>query len=82
MWATSRISVAHDLSYVLPLALVATLVAATWLRFCHGRHLTEFNGLDLEMTITDHYNEIIAVLHNTFKVGSIVHNLYLFASPG
>eukprot|EP00903_Cladosiphon_okamuranus_P012906 g12050.t1 len=31
------------------------------------RHLTEFNGLDLEMSITDHYNEVIAVLHNTFK---------------
>ena len=32
------------------------------------RHLTEFNGLDLEMSITDHYNEVIVVLHNTFKV--------------
>ncbi|CAN0381171.1 unnamed protein product [Pylaiella littoralis] len=31
------------------------------------RHLTEFNGLDLEMSITDHYNEVIVVLHNTFK---------------
>ncbi|CAM9440522.1 unnamed protein product [Ectocarpus sp. 4 AP-2014] len=31
------------------------------------RHLTEFNGLDLEMSITDHYNEVILVLHNTFK---------------
>lgn len=36
----------------------------------HDRHLTEFNGLDLEMTITDHYNEVIVVLHNTFKVGT------------
>ncbi|CAM9895555.1 unnamed protein product, partial [Hapterophycus canaliculatus] len=32
-----------------------------------GRHLTEFNGLDLEMSITDHYNEVISVLHATFK---------------
>ncbi|CAM9909829.1 unnamed protein product [Scytosiphon promiscuus] len=31
------------------------------------RHLTEFNGLDLEMSITDHYNEVISVLHTTFK---------------
>lgn len=32
------------------------------------RHLCEFTGLDLEMAIIDHYNEVIAVLHNTFKV--------------
>ncbi|CAM9750858.1 unnamed protein product [Ascophyllum nodosum] len=31
------------------------------------RHLCEFTGLDLEMSITDHYNEVILVLHNTFK---------------
>lgn len=33
-----------------------------------GRHLCEFTGLDLEMAITDHYAEVILVLHNTFKV--------------
>ncbi|CAM9298818.1 unnamed protein product [Discosporangium mesarthrocarpum] len=31
------------------------------------RHLCEFTGLDLEMAITDHYNEVIGVLHNAFK---------------
>eukprot|EP00904_Undaria_pinnatifida_P002120 jgi/Undpi1/11909/HiC_scaffold_4.g01608.m1 len=31
------------------------------------RHLCEFNGLDLEMAINDHYNEVIFVLHHTFK---------------
>lgn len=37
-----------------------------------GRHLCEFMGLDLEMSITDHYNEVISVLHNTFKVQCFV----------
>ncbi|CAM9806360.1 unnamed protein product, partial [Choristocarpus tenellus] len=31
------------------------------------RHLCEFTGLDLEMAIRDHYNEVIEVLHKTFK---------------
>lgn len=28
------------------------------------RHLTEFNGLDLEMAITEHYHEVVDVLDN------------------
>ncbi|PNS18569.1 Aspartate--tRNA ligase, cytoplasmic [Sphaceloma murrayae] len=31
------------------------------------RHLTEYTGLDLEMTIDEHYHEIIRVLDNVFK---------------
>lgn len=37
-------------------------------RVVPSRHLCEFTGLDLEMSITDHYNEVILVLHETFKV--------------
>ncbi|CAM9132998.1 unnamed protein product [Chrysoparadoxa australica] len=32
------------------------------------RHLCEFTGLDLEMPIQEHYNEVIRVLHGMFKV--------------
>ncbi|KAG5178813.1 aspartyl-tRNA synthetase [Tribonema minus] len=31
------------------------------------RHLCEFTGLDLEMGIYDHYNEVLHVLHGLFK---------------
>ncbi|TKX25556.1 tRNA ligase-like protein 2 [Elsinoe australis] len=31
------------------------------------RHLTEYTGLDLEMSIDEHYHEIIRVLDNVFK---------------
>jgi aspartyl-tRNA synthetase len=31
------------------------------------RHLCEFTGLDLEMTIIDHYVETLTVVHNMFK---------------
>lgn len=31
------------------------------------RHLCEFTGLDLEMAINDHYNEVLTVIHNMFK---------------
>lgn len=43
--------------------------------FPPSRHLCEFTGLDLEMAITDHYNEVIFVLHNTFKV-LVPHNTF------
>lgn len=41
------------------------------------RHLCEFTGLDLEMSIVDHYKEVILVLHNTFKVwyGKVMNNM-------
>jgi len=31
------------------------------------RHLCEFTGLDLEMAITEHYNEALEVVHKTFR---------------
>jgi aspartyl-tRNA synthetase len=31
------------------------------------RHLCEFTGLDIEMSITEHYNEVLEVIHRTFK---------------
>lgn len=31
------------------------------------RHLTEFIGLDLEMTIEEHYHEVMELLDNLFK---------------
>eukprot|EP00602_Paraphysomonas_sp_CaronLab_P011180 CAMPEP_0185041882 /NCGR_PEP_ID=MMETSP1103-20130426/41734_1 /TAXON_ID=36769 /ORGANISM="Paraphysomonas bandaiensis, Strain Caron Lab Isolate" /LENGTH=514 /DNA_ID=CAMNT_0027581811 /DNA_START=100 /DNA_END=1645 /DNA_ORIENTATION=- len=31
------------------------------------RHLCEFTGLDLEMTISSHYNEVLSVLHDLFR---------------
>lgn len=31
------------------------------------RHLCEFTGLDIEMPIQEHYNEVLAVLHNMFR---------------
>ena len=31
------------------------------------RHLTEFMGLDLEMTIEDHYHEVMEMLDGLFK---------------
>jgi aspartyl-tRNA synthetase len=31
------------------------------------RHLTEFTGLDLEMTIDEHYHEVLRTLDRTFK---------------
>ena len=31
------------------------------------RHLCEFTGLDLEMSIDDHYMETLEVVHNMFK---------------
>jgi aspartyl-tRNA synthetase len=31
------------------------------------RHLCEFTGLDLEMTINSHYNETLEVVHETFR---------------
>mmetsp|Transcript_17878 Transcript_17878/g.27620 ORF Transcript_17878/g.27620 Transcript_17878/m.27620 type:complete len:615 (-) Transcript_17878:2735-4579(-) len=31
------------------------------------RHLCEFTGLDLEMSINDHYSETLEVIHNMFK---------------
>lgn len=31
------------------------------------RHLCEFTGLDLEMSIFEHYNEALIVLHKTFR---------------
>lgn len=31
------------------------------------RHLTEFIGLDLEMTIEEHYHEVMEMLDNLFK---------------
>lgn len=31
------------------------------------RHLCEFTGLDLEMAINDHYNEVLSVLHTMFR---------------
>lgn len=31
------------------------------------RHLTEYTGLDLEMTIDEHYHEVLRVLDRTFK---------------
>jgi aspartyl-tRNA synthetase len=31
------------------------------------RHLCEFTGLDLEMSIFEHYNEALVVLHRTFR---------------
>lgn len=34
--------------------------------FTH-RHMTEFMGLDLEMTINEHYHEVMETLDNLFK---------------
>lgn len=31
------------------------------------RHLCEFTGLDLEMSITEHYNEALYIIHNMFR---------------
>lgn len=31
------------------------------------RHLCEFTGLDLEMAVREHYNEVLVVVHNVFK---------------
>merc|ERR1719502_1422551 len=31
------------------------------------RHLCEFTGLDMEMSIKEHYNEALDVIHNTFR---------------
>jgi aspartyl/asparaginyl-tRNA synthetase len=31
------------------------------------RHLTEFTGLDLEMTIEEHYHEVVDLLDELFK---------------
>lgn len=31
-----------------------------------NRHLCEFTGLDLEMTIKDHYHEVVELLHGLF----------------
>jgi len=31
------------------------------------RHLCEFTGLDLEMAINDHYNEVLSILHEMFR---------------
>ena len=31
------------------------------------RHLCEFTGLDIEMAITEHYNETLEVIHKTFR---------------
>ena len=31
------------------------------------RHLTEFTGMDLEMSIDEHYHEVLQMLDNTFK---------------
>eukprot|EP01038_Epipyxis_sp_PR26KG_P005702 gene5702-7870_t len=31
------------------------------------RHLCEFTGLDLEMAITEHYDEVLHVIHNLFR---------------
>jgi len=31
------------------------------------RHLCEFTGLDLEMAINDHYNEVLQVMHKLFR---------------
>ena len=31
------------------------------------RHLCEFTGLDLEMTLDEHYNEVLAIAHRMFK---------------
>jgi aspartyl-tRNA synthetase len=31
------------------------------------RHLCEFTGLDMEMSINNHYNEALEVVHNTFR---------------
>jgi len=31
------------------------------------RHLCEFTGLDMEMAIQEHYNEVLEVLHKTFR---------------
>eukprot|EP00639_Heterosigma_akashiwo_P037992 CAMPEP_0194712190 /NCGR_PEP_ID=MMETSP0296-20130528/4371_1 /TAXON_ID=39354 /ORGANISM="Heterosigma akashiwo, Strain CCMP2393" /LENGTH=602 /DNA_ID=CAMNT_0039610541 /DNA_START=147 /DNA_END=1955 /DNA_ORIENTATION=- len=31
------------------------------------RHLCEFTGLDLEMAITEHYNEVLVVMHRLFR---------------
>lgn len=31
------------------------------------RHLTEYTGLDIEMTIDEHYHEVLRVLDHTFK---------------
>ncbi len=31
------------------------------------RHLCEFTGLDMEMAITDHYDETLGVIHRMFR---------------
>lgn len=31
------------------------------------RHLCEFTGLDIEMSIFEHYDEALEVLHTTFR---------------
>ena len=38
---------------------------------CSRRHLCEYTGLDLEMEIFNHYNEVLKVLHSLF--------LYIFS---
>lgn len=56
------------IGWIQPFLALAQTETPTRTKLIFCRHLTEFNGLDLEMSITDHYNEVIAVLHNTFKV--------------